>query len=315
MGDSSVTHSYIIKSELTEKQIEADVAMYLGWCSADMPFRLLDINEEATGADKLFNVTVPIYMQFKKSEGLSRFPEPSFKMRANESPLQSIRRFRSRNQLSDDPTLFFGLRALAKQASDFQHNVLFAHHHPSKSYAVYVAPLYLEKQRYYEELCSGPRYLPDPWEWRNAEIISDYGRHSWLSRYGRQPFLRNHISIIPHVRVSCHRHYYAYSVSGDEVSWHSPSIIDGGPFRLSDFMSLRTREIMTGDEILASPEAALSVAESVIKNLSLDAHDVFHSETPFDRLRDYGRWLWQTYDIRQFLLCADRDFLSKIRRG
>ncbi|MFS8054246.1 hypothetical protein QD357_15545 [Rhizobium sp. BR 317] len=47
--------SYLLKSQLSEKQIEADVSFYLGWCSNEMPFRLLDIDEQETGADKLFD--------------------------------------------------------------------------------------------------------------------------------------------------------------------------------------------------------------------------------------------------------------------
>ena len=43
-----------------EKQIEADVSFYLGWRSNKIPFTLLDIDEQETGADKLSKVTVAI---------------------------------------------------------------------------------------------------------------------------------------------------------------------------------------------------------------------------------------------------------------
>ena len=36
---------YQIKSNLSEKQIEADVAGYFGYCSKSAPFRLLDTDE------------------------------------------------------------------------------------------------------------------------------------------------------------------------------------------------------------------------------------------------------------------------------
>ncbi|MGT2514561.1 hypothetical protein ACVOMT_10265 [Sphingomonas panni] len=68
--------SYVIEGNLSEKQIEADVAKYFGWCAWGLPFDLRDVDEPLTGADKLSNVTVPIYAQFKKSTGLRRPTAP-----------------------------------------------------------------------------------------------------------------------------------------------------------------------------------------------------------------------------------------------
>jgi hypothetical protein len=46
--------SFKLDSELSEMQIEADIATYFGWISPignSAPFRLLDIDEQITGAD------------------------------------------------------------------------------------------------------------------------------------------------------------------------------------------------------------------------------------------------------------------------
>lgn len=306
--------SYIIKGDLTERQIEADVATYLGWCARDMPFRLLDVDEQATGADRLSDVMVPIYLQFKKSTGLAALRAPLLKRRANESSLQSVRRFRRKHDLADDPTLYFQLRKKAEGAVELQHNVLLTHHQPARSYAVYVAPLYLDRHLYYKELCQGARQLDDPWEWHRTEVWHDWSAHSWLSRFDRQPFLRNHISIAPHERVDHHNHYYAFSTSGDEVSWHSPAVIDGGPFRLSDFMTARTRELLTGDMPLPTPEDGLAAAAAASRELRGGAADVLEGEGAFERLRSYGRWLHTAFGIRQVLLCGRRKELEEIRR-
>jgi hypothetical protein len=110
--------SYVIKGNLTGKQIEADVSSYLGWCAQDLPFRLHDVNEQLTGADKMSDVTVPIYIQFKKSTGLRGSSSQPARRRSNESALQAIRRFRAHHGLPDDPTLFFGLRKRAEGAID-----------------------------------------------------------------------------------------------------------------------------------------------------------------------------------------------------
>lgn len=311
-GGQCVT-SYIINSNLSERQIEADVATYLGWCAQGLPFRLLDVNEQATGADRLCDVTVPVYLQFKKSQGLRPLTSLTLARRANESPLQGIRRFRRRHELADDPTLYFQLRKKADGAHELQHNLLLAHHQPQTSYAVYVAPLYLDRDRYYEELCQGPRLLDHPWDWRPTTIWHGYPATGWLSRFDRQPFLRNHISIAPHERVASHNHYYAFASSGDQVSWHSPSAIDGGPFRLSDFMSARLREIFVGDSPLPDPRAAWGAAAAALQQVDMAAADEYEADDAFERLRQHGRWLFKSFAIRQVLLCARKKEIEAIR--
>lgn len=305
---------YKINSNLSEKQIEADVATYLGWCSKWLPFRLLDVDEQATGADKLFDVTVPIYIQFKKSFGLRPLSAIS-RTSGPEGPLQGIRRFRARHKLADNPTLYFQLREKAKTAVDFQHNVLFANHQPQRSYAIYVAPLILDRDVYYSDLCAGPRDLESPWMWQQGKMLTDWGPTSWLSRYDVQPFLRKHVSIAPHQRVDTHKHYYAFSEVGDDVSWHSPTPIDGGPFRLSDFLTQRTRELLNGGSGLPSPNDGLTAAVEALSLLNLNFDDILSGENAFEKLRSYGRWLHKNFAIRQFLLCSSSKRLQSAKRG
>lgn len=226
---------YQIKSNLSERQIEADVASYFGWCSKDMPFRLLDTDELKTGADKEYKSIwgCLIYIQFKKSEGLKSVSEIQLSNRKDRSKLQDIREFRYQHGLDDNPTLYFKLRDKAKTASDFQHNILKKHHKPPYSYAIYVAPLILDKNEYYNALFNSchlyDRYLLDPFNWR---IIDNYG----IQVIRHIPFLKNHVSIIPHEIVTNSNHYYAYSQTGTDISWHSPSILEYEPRRLSDFI-------------------------------------------------------------------------------
>ncbi len=107
--------SYVIEGDLTEDQIEADVAQYPGWRAHDLPFRVHDVNEQLTGADKMCDVVDPIYIQFKKSTGLHSVESLPIKPRSSESALQEIRRFRAGHDLPDNPTLFFELRKQAKE--------------------------------------------------------------------------------------------------------------------------------------------------------------------------------------------------------
>jgi len=303
---------YLLKSNLSEKQIEADVAGFFGWCTPEgegQPFRLLDINEQTTGADKLFDVATPIYIQFKKSQGLK--PITPAKSSGPQTPLTKIRRFRQKNGLECDPTLFFQLRQKAKTAKDFQHNVLLAHENPPSSRAIYVAPLILDKKEYAEALFNSTnRYLPYPF-YSTPSYRIHAGRQA--KYFGSVPFLREHVSIPPHERVSSHRHYYAYSETGVDISWHSPQIRSLDPLRLSDFLMSVFSNALTNPQAMISTEGAATAAIEIGRELEYDEQTRSPDVTPLERLQIYGRWLWTTYDIRQFTLLGRSARLAELR--
>jgi hypothetical protein len=132
-------------SELSEDQVEADVSSYLGYITPfwSKRFRIKSVDEQLTGADKLFDRFLPLYFQFKVSEGLKPLPN-SFSLSRPNLPLQKIRTFRLNNNINADPTLYFKLRKKAKTATNFQHNILKSLHNPPKQFAFYVAPLTLK---------------------------------------------------------------------------------------------------------------------------------------------------------------------------
>ncbi len=58
-------------------------------------------------------------------------------------------------------TLFWSSR-YGEHASDFQHNILLDHHRPESSHAIYVAPLHLDKERYFVDLLTEKGTLTTP---------------------------------------------------------------------------------------------------------------------------------------------------------
>lgn len=292
-----------LKSNLSEKQIEADVAAYLGWSAVGLPIRLIDVDEQVTGADKRYDSVIPFYIQFKKSLGLKPLRSAVRPLRGKSSKLQEIRRFRSENELQDDPTLYFQLRKKAEHAHDLQHNILLKHQKPDVSFALYVAPLYLDKDRYAEDIFAAPRYLEDPWAWRQTVLHYPLGREMLMRRYFRQPFLRNHVSITPHVQVADHEHFYAYGETGYDVSWHSPEKLEGGFSRLSDFMDLRLNQLFQGKG--SSPKACIDFASRIASSIDEGKGFSFFDGEPIEQLHRYGQWLLKSHGIRQFLLCAN----------
>lgn len=308
------TPIYHVKGNLSEKQIEADVSSFMGWCTPpeeDIPFRLLDINEQVTGADKLFDRGALIFIQFKKSSGLKSTSSVKPSIRKNRSPWESIREFRSKYQLEDDLTLFFQLRQRASPDRELQHNVLLSYERPPFSRAIYVAPLLLDKTDYHRALHdSSARFFLDPFHYRLRHLVHT---EQWVSRFGTVPFLREHVSIPPHEEVADHNHYFAYSETGTDISWHSPNIVQREPSRLSDFLVTKIRSVFNDPEGSTSLERlADQVREISIRNGFLDVYQN-DRESPIDYLRRHAKWLSQTYDIKQFLLMANSDHLARIR--
>lgn len=305
---------YYIKGNLSERQIEADVASFFGWCTPPeeaSPFRLLDVDEQRTGADKLYDRAAAIYMQFKKSSGLKSTHAVKPSIRKGRSQLEDIREFRAKHDLEQDPTLFFQLRAKAKNAHDLQHNVLLEYERPPWSRAIYVAPLLLDKTAYHSALHSSTdRFLLDPFYYRIRHSI--YQRH-WVSHFGAIPFLREHISIPPHERVADHNHFYAYSETGVDISWHSPDIIDREPSRLSDFTVSLFRAAATESEAMLPKRALAERISEISSNLGFQDENKVPDDSPLEYFGRHGRWLRETHGIRQFILLGNSQRLDELR--
>ena len=308
--------NYKIKSNLSERQIEADVARYFGWCSStgSTPFRLLDVDEQFTGADKKYDVGSAIYIQFKKSEGLKSTLKVAPSARSNRSSLEDVREFRERRGLAQDPTLYFQLRRKAAKALDYQHNILVDYEKPPWSRAIYVAPLFLDKDKYDHALFSSvSRFLHDPFYYQQISPL--HGKFVTQCFMEFAPFLRSHISIPPHEKVSTHEHYYAYSESGCEISWHSPDLITEGPSRLSDFLGTLIDNALQHRDSMR-PLSELSENISMISaELGFESESVADRQSHIEALSRVGQWLRTTHNIRQFLLLANSEELEVARSG
>lgn len=306
---------YYIKGNLSEKQIEADVASYFGWCTPPgeyAPFRLLDVDEQSTGADKFYDRATAIYMQFKKSTGLRSTKEVKPSTRKRRSPLEDIREFREQHNLEQDPTLFFQLREKSKTALDLQHNVLLGYERPSWSRAIYVAPLLLNTTDYHAALHdSTSRFLLDPFFYRHRHSVH---QKDWISHFGAVPFLREHISIPPHERVADHNHYYAYSESGVDISWHSPSVIEREPSRLSDFTMKLFRTAIAELDSMPSVEMLANRTKEISSSFGFQDGTSGKNDSPLEYLGKHGRWLKETHGIRQFILLGKSKILDELRR-
>lgn len=228
--------SFKIDSELSENQIEADVASYLGYITPiwSKRFRLISVDEQSTGADKLFNRFVPLFMQFKVSEGLN--PKAFILTQYLNKLLAKIIKYRKDNGLKGDPILYFELRKKAKTVTEYQHNILSKMHNPPLQYGIYVAPLSL-KLNEYESLLNKDWHFKlypfNPFSQRESELFDTINSKKII--LGSNPFLRHHISIPAHTKITTHKHHYSFSKNGADLAWHGGKVIDGD-FRLSSLL-------------------------------------------------------------------------------
>lgn len=302
---------YQITCDFIEKQIELDVSNYLGLLSTpDRHFRIISENETLTGSDARFDCAIPMYLQFKVSHGLKSIEDVKPSKRKNRSPLEDIRIYRSEKGLLDNPTLYFGLRVKAKNAKDFQHNILMDYNIPGKSIAFYIAPLYLRKDEYEKSLFDSTHLRNIHFPFLYHEDINIYIKHT-IKSIGTIPFLRQHISIVPHKKVDTHEHHYSYSNTGSNIAFHS--IGETLPYKISRFSDL-FQEVL---ENAFTYKESWQSFDDIIKNLNIVSkeHELKsieqNSNSPMQLLREFGQQLYSKYGIKQYLICAEREHLSK----
>lgn len=282
--------NFKIKSKLSEKQMEKDFSNYLGYISAlsGRQFRLIDVNEQETGSDGLLNIgnaILPMYIQFKVSEGIEiaeRIVPDRY------SVIKRIHDFRTSEGLNDDPILYFKLRDLAKNADDYQHNVLLRHNGP-RSLAFYLAPLTTSADSFYQSLVSSHDFFF--WHhWR--EIRSHNLRHM----IQLTPGLKNCVSITPHGQVDSSDHYYSYSTTGGNICFHSPEVISRDVSRFSDnFNRYLIMAVESGYESVGDIEDA-HMTEIARKQEIEKRHSY----------RSYCKLLYEKHAICSYLLATDR---------
>lgn len=294
--------AYKIDSQLSENQIESDVSSYLGFITPiwSKRFRLISVDEQLTGADKLFSRFVPIYMQFKVSNGLN--PSSSIIPRYRNKPLTNIIHYRNQNNLSGNPILYFQLRRQAKTASDLQHNILFNLNKPPFQYSLYVAPLTLELLEYENQLNADwfMKFYPHaPFLTKELEI------HDTLSNrnlaMGLNPFLRHHISIPPHTLVTTHEHHYSFSNSGGDVAWHGGEVLYGD-YRLSNQMlRIMNYSYVRGDFGMSQNQFSKFIDE-FNKEFKISDYNIFKDQSFIQKVVNFGLVLKAKYQISLMLL-------------
>jgi len=297
--------SFKIDSQLSENQIESDVASYLGYITPfwTKRFRLISIDEQHTGADKLFNRFLPIYLQFKVSHGLN--PNSTIILKFQNRPLANIISYRATNNLSANPILYFQLRKKAKTAIDFQHNILRQLNTPPFQFALYVAPLTLRISEY-EKLLNvnwfRKIYPLDPFYYKEIEI-HDPSIHRNII-LGMNPFLRHHISIPPHMVVTTHNHHYSYSKSGGDLAWHGGQMFNED-FRLSTQLLRILNYVYNSERFGFGQEEYIDFIAQFNKNNNLrtiNTSNIDDRNYKISTIREFAQNLKSNFNIKLLLL-------------
>lgn len=296
----------IIKSNLSEKQMEADVASYFGWVSKGLPLRLMDTDEQLTGADKAFyDQALAIFMQFKVAKGIRPICEIRRSNRKNRRKEELIREFRHDNGLNDQPIFYFELRAKAKTAKDFQHNILLEYANTHWSMGFYVAPTHLDATEYYNSLFTSTSQCSSSFPFLYEDRRYFYSENSWIEDVGLVPFLNEHVSIIPTERVDRHTHHYSYSKAGTDIAWHSPYVVSRNPSRFSDVLKAIYKDRVLGGELLS--------VEAIDRNFEV-VGTFEPSEDSHHNIRSKADLLYEQTGIKTFLLLTNKEFVEKLRQ-
>lgn len=135
-------------------------------------------------------------------------------------------------------------------------------------------------------------------------------RKNWVSHIEFIPFLKEHISIIPHELVQTHNHYYSYSETGTDLAWHSPELLSEQPTRLSDILAQSVDECIN--------ENKFSSFKEIESSLNIEEEPYFPEESnnlhPIERIQSKARHIYRKHRIRLIMLLGNRKYISKFKR-
>jgi len=244
-------------------------------------------------------------MQFKVSQRLE-YPKRNDKR----SMIPGIIEFRRKNNFCNETSLYFQLRKRAKCAVDYQHNILMHMNKPNESsFGIYVAPLILDKNQYYDSLVSSI-----PWWKRIICLSTPVHKFATLKIYNsisdtflelsQVPILKNHISIVPHERVAHNKHFYSYSQIGGDVCWHSSGkVLNYGISRLSDFFYGLYLKYSDQSKERFNVQSHIKF----MKNLMEEENYNFQNQDQNQIFKEFGKYMYTKYQIKQFLLCSEKN--------
>jgi hypothetical protein len=301
--------AYMVESDFLEAQIEKDVSNYLGYISRlfGPRYRLLESDEQRTGADAEFSWKGRVFfLQFKKPTGL-KDPKASalpVTRRKNEAKTQQIRRYRQDEKLADSPlSIFFELRAKARTATDFQHNILRSYEQPPHSRAIYVCPTFLSRAEYERAMDPGWfwRFLELPFRLHDYLLSVNHIAHSFESA----PMLRGHATVVPHADVTSSDHYYSFSIHASDVAFHSPDVVRREVTRLSDFMATELRDAYRTRDNLATPSELARRLYDLSRPWAGDLLSKPEADRSFFWLKKHSTLIRQQFSITQMTVFSD----------
>lgn len=246
--------------------------------------------------DRRASKIIPFYMQFKRPVGY---------LSKSTSKIIKDRKFLSLN--NDPHALFFELRKKAKNATEYQHNVLFNlnNKHP----AAYVCPLFLKRKKYRNILY---RFAVKNWWKCSRQIISKKQQDIFIQKTGIKKLIKSihgvpqipgHIAFIPHAKVTKHQHKYSFSVNGNDLCFHSPKRIEANLFSFPEFIehvaNVSNEKIITHDN---ANEKLNELIRNVEPDFQLPERGKIYPEKPFDRWLEWGEYLRKNYNIHQYMM-------------
>lgn len=218
-----------------------------------------------------------------------------------------VRRFRHEKDLRQEPySLCFKLRDQRNPEKPLQHNVLLGYERPPYSRAMYVCPTILSETEYTAQLHNDVaiRFWDKLFYYRDFQILTEPG---WASSIvGSVPFLRAHMSIIPHRPVESSDHYYSFSKYANDLAFHSPEILPDTGGRLGDFISSEILKFDRGEKRFLRPyELSMEIYKSTPDHIKYSLGEPTDNNAS-EWISKHGKILREEYEISQLILVASK---------
>ena len=163
---------------------------------------------------------------------------------------------------------------------------------------MYVAPLTLSIDEYNDNLRASlinRLFTIDPFFYREERIFTSTVRN----HLGIVPFLRGHISIPPHEKVTTSEHYYSYSKSGGNIAWHSGEKLKGD-YRLSSQFTQILNYAYSNESLGYNKEEYVKFIEAFMDKS--DEKSDLQGDSIDRRIIEFGIFLKQVYNIKLMIL-------------
>ena len=291
--------SKVTVADFPESEVAINVAYYLAGISRrNRRFRIRSISpskERCLGYDARmeFDTTdfVPFYMQFKRPT--------SYPQHSRSKIIKQRKRLKAN---TSEQSLAFKLLRKKQHHADYQHNILLNLSESELGHAGYVCPLFIDGDLYSRTMTRQYR-LSDPYYYQSQHLSDDevfYEIHD-------VPFIKSHVTIIPHAKVTDANHHYSFDMDGDDICFHEPQLLTNETRSIESFLdhplsNFRAENTLNLERSDGSLEALVAKTVGEFEYAKIRPQIIESKIPEISKWGLWGNYLRTNYRIQQFFM-------------